>query len=129
MVRDTGQHRLQNSIVFWIFRQEGDQAGDGWIAYAGTCRNYGSPRRVPSTEHSGNQEFGRYRRRIQLCFIQSQSTVNANYITKHSFSKVLSWTTSFVENDVYFDLRSHLGSGLLHAPDARHLRATSPTNW
>ena len=37
---------------------EGDQEGDGWIASEGTCRNCGSPRRMPRTEYSGNQEFG-----------------------------------------------------------------------
>ena len=29
-----------------------------WIASEGTCRNCGSPRRMPRTEHSGNQDFG-----------------------------------------------------------------------
>ena len=38
--------------------QEGDQEGDGWIASEGICRHCGSPRRMPMTEHSGNQEFG-----------------------------------------------------------------------
>ena len=38
--------------------QEGDQEGDGWIASEGICRNCGSPRRMPMTEHSGNQDFG-----------------------------------------------------------------------
>ena len=33
------------------------QNGDGWLASEGTCRNCGSPRRMPRTEHSGNQEF------------------------------------------------------------------------
>ena len=36
----------------------GDQEGDGWIASEGICTHCGSPRRMPSTEHSGNQEFG-----------------------------------------------------------------------
>ena len=35
-----------------------DQEGDGWMASEGTCRNCGSPRRMPRTELSGNQEFG-----------------------------------------------------------------------
>ena len=39
-------------------RPRGDQEGDGWIASEGTCRNCGSPRRMPRREHSGNQEFG-----------------------------------------------------------------------
>ena len=30
----------------------------GWIASEGICRNCGSPRGMPRTEHSGNQEFG-----------------------------------------------------------------------
>ena len=29
---------------------------DGWIVSEGTCRNCGSPRRMPRTAHSGNQE-------------------------------------------------------------------------
>ena len=29
-----------------------------WIASQGTCRNYGSPRRMLRTRHSGDQEFG-----------------------------------------------------------------------
>ena len=40
-------------------RPRGDQEGDGWIASEGICRHCGSPRRMPRTEHSGNQEFGR----------------------------------------------------------------------
>ena len=39
-------------------RAVGDQEGDGWIASEGICRHCGSPRRMPRTEHSGNQEFG-----------------------------------------------------------------------
>ena len=39
-------------------RPRGDQEGDGWIASEGICRHCGSPRRMPRTEHSGNQEFG-----------------------------------------------------------------------
>ena len=39
-------------------RPRGDQEGDGWIASEGTCMNCGSPRRIPRTGHSGNQEFG-----------------------------------------------------------------------
>ena len=35
-----------------------DQEGGGWIASEGTCRNCGSPQRMPRTEHFGNQEFG-----------------------------------------------------------------------
>ena len=38
--------------------QGGDQGGDGRISSEGTCRHCGSPRRMPRTEHSGNQEFG-----------------------------------------------------------------------
>ena len=37
--------------------KEGDQEGDGWIASEGMCRNCRSPRRMPRTEHSGNQDF------------------------------------------------------------------------
>ena len=37
--------------------QEKDQEGNGWMASEGICRNCGSPRRMPRTEHSGNQEF------------------------------------------------------------------------
>ena len=36
----------------------GDQEGNGCIAPEGTCRHCGSPRRMPRTEHPGNQEFG-----------------------------------------------------------------------
>ena len=32
-----------------------NQEGDVWIVSEGKCR---SPRRMPRTEHSGNQEFG-----------------------------------------------------------------------
>ena len=39
-------------------RPRGDQEGDGWMASEGICRHCGSPRRMPRTEYSGNQEFG-----------------------------------------------------------------------
>ena len=47
--------------------------GDGWIASEGICRYCRSPRRMPRTEHSGNQEFGSLtppngkRRRRRIC--------------------------------------------------------------
>ena len=37
-------------------RQRGRPRGR-WIASEGICRHCGSPRRLPRTEHSGNQEF------------------------------------------------------------------------
>ena len=39
-------------------RPRGDQEGDGLIASEAICRHCGSPRTMPRTEHSGNQEFG-----------------------------------------------------------------------
>ena len=69
-----------------------------WIASEGTCRNCGSPRRMPRTEHYGNQEFGpltppsgkRRRRRIFLM------------ISLNKHSRVLSLVVFLLETFVLY---------------------------
>ena len=55
------EHNEMRAIVDMIVLgkdQKGDHGGDGWVASEGTYRNCGSPWRMPTREHSGNQEFG-----------------------------------------------------------------------
>ena len=72
-------------------RPRGDQEGDGWIVSEGICRHYGSPRRMPRTEHSGNQEFGpltppsgKRRRRRRYRHIM--------HICKHAYTHIRMYT-------------------------------------
>ena len=62
-----------------------------WIASEGTCRNCGSPRRMPRTEHFGNQVFGRLtpasgpsrRRRTLLCNKNRRRSPSIQFSYRH----------------------------------------------
>ena len=87
--------KWEQLLIWWC--QGKNQEGDGWIASEGTCRNCGSPWRMPKTEHSGNQEFRpltppsvkRQRRRYRWIIVQLK------VVNKKNDAGQLRWTSTF----------------------------------